>query len=400
MACLLSTSPVNIEYSIHRYGEWTMLMLGEGVLQLIVVPVKPTATFYVTFALGYILMALLQLLHYATGPNHPDGHCMRRSARRVFFWVILESFYSASLVCVGVGLKLVLKYSTYEDLEKTQQYRSLLAAACSSAIMLVWGCRLCHAGLREEFYWPTGRMRFAKLVIWLVKIALASASLILVFVPVNSWVVEAGCAVCVFLSFGIQVYDSRRFGDSLRVRRGAPHRTVSDMERENTEPDGASGTSIDSATDTSTGGAPLPVTGQRICIAEDTDDKRDASNGLSGGSRNRNSLAASSRLDHLEVNGRASQDDDEDDDDDGYQGGGDYAEVEVERSRCELLRQHAWSTRDVMVCDGMGLPEHSSWVEVDLELVDRQIDNYQTQIKELKRLRRRHGAPAKESSPH
>jgi hypothetical protein len=27
-----STVPMNIEFSIHRYGEWTMLMLGESIL--------------------------------------------------------------------------------------------------------------------------------------------------------------------------------------------------------------------------------------------------------------------------------------------------------------------------------------------------------------------------------
>jgi hypothetical protein len=375
---------VNIEYSIHRYGEWTMLMLGEGVLQLIVVPVYPSDVFYGTFILGYILMALLELLHYATGPNHPEGHCMRRSARRVFVWVILESFYSAALVCVGVGLKLVLKYSA-ADIEKAQQYRSLLACACSAAILLVWGCRLCHAGFDEEFLLATGKMKLAKLMIWLVKFSLAGACFGLAFVHVNNWVVELGCAVCVFLSFGIQVYDSRRFGDSLRVRRARPQRTVSDIEKESggatgaavqdgDETAGSFATSISSYTGIDDGDDPVGVGDNDTyeAVIDETNPVRFSSPG-------------SGKFD-FEVGGvvqNENGDDDNDSDD----------ILATERSRCELLRQHAWSTRDVMVCDGMGLPQHSSWVDVDLDMVDKQIKNYETQIKELKRLRRRNGAP-------
>lgn len=62
---------------ILRYGEFTMLMLGEGVLQLTITKADGSATSYLTFILGYLLMAALQLLHYAREPDHADGHALR-----------------------------------------------------------------------------------------------------------------------------------------------------------------------------------------------------------------------------------------------------------------------------------------------------------------------------------
>lgn len=292
--------PMNMEHSIHRHGEWTMLMLGEGILQLIVVPVKPIGEFYATFIVGYMLMALLQLLHYSIEPNHPDGHAMRRSVRRVWFWMNFESLYSASLVCVGVGLKLVLKYATY-DLEKSQRYRSLLAGACSASIMLVWACRLCHAGFSEAFLVHTGHMRFKKFLVWVVKLGLSGACLALAFAEVNNWIVEAGCAVCVLLSFFAQLYDSQKFGDSLRKH--TPHQHVSDIE-ENAEGE---------------------------VMKEDDSDRSADDEALAA-------LAGETLFDP--------------------DGNGENDAVDE---------------------------------EVDLELLDSKIKNYQTQIKELEKLRRRHG---------
>jgi hypothetical protein len=53
--------PLHVGYMTHRYGEWVMLHLGEGVLSLLVVPFTPAPTFYATFACGFVTMFGLQV---------------------------------------------------------------------------------------------------------------------------------------------------------------------------------------------------------------------------------------------------------------------------------------------------------------------------------------------------
>jgi hypothetical protein len=51
--------PMNISFTIHRYGEWTMLMLGESVLSLLIVEVAEGSSYYKTFFSGIISITLL-----------------------------------------------------------------------------------------------------------------------------------------------------------------------------------------------------------------------------------------------------------------------------------------------------------------------------------------------------
>jgi hypothetical protein len=56
------TMPMHIVYSLHRYGEWIMLMIGESMLSLVVgVRLDDTLTFYVVFTCGFISAAALQV---------------------------------------------------------------------------------------------------------------------------------------------------------------------------------------------------------------------------------------------------------------------------------------------------------------------------------------------------
>jgi hypothetical protein len=58
--------PMHIAFTIHRYGEFQMLMLGESIISLIVVPMERSANFIATFVFSYLLVAVINLLHFST----------------------------------------------------------------------------------------------------------------------------------------------------------------------------------------------------------------------------------------------------------------------------------------------------------------------------------------------
>lgn len=129
----LRSVPMNIEYNIHRFGEWIMLMLGESILSLLIVDVVDGDIRYnITFYAGILSVILLQYFHYKNQPHDPNEHATRKSRERGITFVSLLVIYSAALIVVGVSYKMFLteyvkeasyatKYDTYD------KERSLMA---------------------------------------------------------------------------------------------------------------------------------------------------------------------------------------------------------------------------------------------------------------------------------
>jgi len=62
---------MNIAYCIHRYAEWTMLMMGESVLSLLIVPLveKDILVYLQIFYCGILSISILQYLHFRSQPR-------------------------------------------------------------------------------------------------------------------------------------------------------------------------------------------------------------------------------------------------------------------------------------------------------------------------------------------
>lgn len=121
------TVPMNIDFSIHRFGEWTMLMLGESVLSLLIVnDIADSAQdhFYTTFYAGIVSVTLLQYLYFKSQPHGADQHAMRRTRVAGLAYSFLIQIYSAALIVVGVSYKLLLtEYSSdYADVKSDESY--------------------------------------------------------------------------------------------------------------------------------------------------------------------------------------------------------------------------------------------------------------------------------------
>jgi hypothetical protein len=105
---------MNVDYAIHRYGEWTMLMLGESVLSLLIVDVVVTFGYISTFLAGIVSIVLLEYLHFQSQPSEPDKHAYRGSpwSGFTFYWVM--QIYSMALIVLGASFKMLLFEQLYE----------------------------------------------------------------------------------------------------------------------------------------------------------------------------------------------------------------------------------------------------------------------------------------------
>jgi len=107
--------PVNIEFMLHRFGEWVMLMLGESVLALLIVEQSSGLRYYVTFFAGILSVTLFQYLFFRSQPFEADDHALRRSPGAGFSYLWAVKLYSASLILVGCSYKMILHYFLEEE---------------------------------------------------------------------------------------------------------------------------------------------------------------------------------------------------------------------------------------------------------------------------------------------
>lgn len=115
--------PSNIDFMIHRYGEWTMLMLGEAVLSLLIVDTTESTTYYVVAGVGVLTVILLQAVKFESEPSHAEGHALWRNLNWGVVYAMLVQLLSMGLIAFGVSYKVMLK-SIHKESEKKANYGS------------------------------------------------------------------------------------------------------------------------------------------------------------------------------------------------------------------------------------------------------------------------------------
>jgi hypothetical protein len=104
--------PLNIDFVIHRSGEWMMLMLGESILSLLIVDVtREGKDFYTVFYCSILTVILLQLLHFQSQPHEANLHASRQSKNRGVLWSLIQNVYSLSLVTLSSAFSFFLLFS-------------------------------------------------------------------------------------------------------------------------------------------------------------------------------------------------------------------------------------------------------------------------------------------------
>lgn len=104
--------PMNIDFVIHRSAEWTMLMLGDSILSILVVVVtKEGGDFFSVFYSSLLSVILLQLLYFQSQPHAADSHAVRRGKNSGILWNMLQHVYSLALVMLGGAFTFILLLS-------------------------------------------------------------------------------------------------------------------------------------------------------------------------------------------------------------------------------------------------------------------------------------------------
>ena len=73
--------PVNLTFHIRRNAEWAMLMLGESIFSLLVVPVDHSFGFIVVFVLGTVTVANVYCERQPTKPSPPPPQAAPQTSR-------------------------------------------------------------------------------------------------------------------------------------------------------------------------------------------------------------------------------------------------------------------------------------------------------------------------------
>lgn len=103
--------PINVGFVIKRIGEFTMLMIGEGVLQIIITDVDgdDLEGHFKTFCLAFLISASIFALAFYFLPYEPDDHAFRKSSLAGLLTTMVSPVTQGSIIAVGVVLKLILK---------------------------------------------------------------------------------------------------------------------------------------------------------------------------------------------------------------------------------------------------------------------------------------------------
>jgi len=163
-----NTVPMHINWAIHRYNDFLLLMIGEGVISIIIVDFAPTVEYISTFILCYFLVGNITLILFATGAETDDSHALRRSSNRAMGFILLTGIQGMSLITVGVGFRLILTSLDSTSVELVW-FMSISLLTC---LLSFFVCRVLHHGIHEEYFNLPWEDKQKKIGFWFAKLSL------------------------------------------------------------------------------------------------------------------------------------------------------------------------------------------------------------------------------------
>ena len=136
--------PLDVHYVMHRCGEWTMLMVGEGVLSMLAAPFGGNRYYYLCFAFAFITCGMLQYLYFDTQEMEQSRHAYSRSKKASFVWVTVLFYHSATLVVLGVSMKIFVMKPDYPYVKLVYARMLVMAHVCQ--YLLVQFLATLHVG--------------------------------------------------------------------------------------------------------------------------------------------------------------------------------------------------------------------------------------------------------------
>ena len=156
--------PLNLEFALHRLGEWVMLMLGETVLSLLIAPQSKGARYYLTFYTGITAVTMLQYLFFRSQPFAIEDHATRRSRPGALLFAEMLTVYSGCLIIFGGAYKLTLDQYLLEEtlppgamvgvytlVQRRERIANLFCWSLTVSILALDTMIITHRGFKDNF---------------------------------------------------------------------------------------------------------------------------------------------------------------------------------------------------------------------------------------------------------
>lgn len=116
--------PMSIPYVIHRFGEWIMYLLGEGVLSILILDISMTQFWDLEVAfMGLLIIVMINFQIFTTYPADPEKHAMERSDKTGLKYAFVIMFILPNILIwsvVGINVLIKLTHDADVDLEESQ----------------------------------------------------------------------------------------------------------------------------------------------------------------------------------------------------------------------------------------------------------------------------------------
>lgn len=142
-----NSTPIHVEYYVHRYGEWVNLILGEGIIQFILAPAVSDPTHVGIFILAYYIYVAIRRCYFFVERFDASQHNQNEI---LFVWGIAwrtsVPLLSGTTLLIGLGLEQILApHMTSEVIRPTV----LLCASVSCFLLFLWLNDFAHTGRAE-----------------------------------------------------------------------------------------------------------------------------------------------------------------------------------------------------------------------------------------------------------
>ena len=156
----LTRVPFNVEFAIHRFAEFMMLMVGETVLQLVLA--EPNATdrdvsaleaqvvHVLTLISGFAISVSMLYSFNIKEPHHARGHAYAHSSTNGIAFTLLYMLKACAVLLTGIGVKLAI-YNPFSSPDEPSQ-RKQFAVSISVCFGLQLVMRPLHSGSLFKYY--------------------------------------------------------------------------------------------------------------------------------------------------------------------------------------------------------------------------------------------------------
>jgi len=145
---------MNAQFYVHRLHELIMLLNGEGILQIIVLPVpsEDIPSYLITFVLGFVTLSLITYIQFSILPSKADDSVIVRSKWRLPILYSVWPSLCLSLIYLGIGLKTVLKNHKHIGEPGFEKYAWLLCSGIASVLLSLFIIALLNVGPYELIF--------------------------------------------------------------------------------------------------------------------------------------------------------------------------------------------------------------------------------------------------------